>query len=385
MGFVENLSFKKTYTLKAQTPIIHFQHNQSGATLRATEVKPKLDRFICKNYRDKIKSEWFVTADKNALKYKLHFDAKGEQSQVDLGFKTDYDIYYANMGDNTLKKKGVIGDVAMTVVCTIPSLMSIIEECIAEFFAVTNFGTMQNKGFGSYIVEEEKAKYTPKFIADSLKKTCGSDACYMYRPRKAVFKSIKVMYGMMKAGVNYTRFRGPNAYQRSLLFLYMHTDEYRMGNEKAWMKQNKIAPIVSTSGKKWHENPENQEAFYVRALLGVGEHIEFQANPGRVKVTIENADKGSDSKKIIERFSSPVYFKVIGSMVYISAKRIDDNIYGKTFRFSSDMGTGTLRVPEKDQLPSDFIDRFLKYCIDNINETGADKFDDTRGIRVSEV
>ena len=34
------------FTLKQHTPIIHFQHGQVGATLRATEVKPKLDRFI---------------------------------------------------------------------------------------------------------------------------------------------------------------------------------------------------------------------------------------------------------------------------------------------------------------------------------------------------
>ena len=32
--------------LKQHTPLIHFQHDQEGATLRASEVKPKLDRFI---------------------------------------------------------------------------------------------------------------------------------------------------------------------------------------------------------------------------------------------------------------------------------------------------------------------------------------------------
>lgn len=41
-------SFQKVYTLIAQTPMIHFQHDQKGATLRATEVKPKLDRYLLK-------------------------------------------------------------------------------------------------------------------------------------------------------------------------------------------------------------------------------------------------------------------------------------------------------------------------------------------------
>ena len=45
--------YKLEFTLKEHTPIIHFQHDQDGATLRATEVKPKLDRFIIKHkYND---------------------------------------------------------------------------------------------------------------------------------------------------------------------------------------------------------------------------------------------------------------------------------------------------------------------------------------------
>lgn len=32
--------------LKQHTPLIHFQHDQEGATLRASEVKPKLDKFF---------------------------------------------------------------------------------------------------------------------------------------------------------------------------------------------------------------------------------------------------------------------------------------------------------------------------------------------------
>ncbi len=38
--------FEITITLKQHTPLIHFQHEQAGAILRATELKPKLDKFI---------------------------------------------------------------------------------------------------------------------------------------------------------------------------------------------------------------------------------------------------------------------------------------------------------------------------------------------------
>jgi len=38
--------YKLCFKLKQHTPIIHFQADQKGATLRASELKPKLDRFL---------------------------------------------------------------------------------------------------------------------------------------------------------------------------------------------------------------------------------------------------------------------------------------------------------------------------------------------------
>ncbi len=38
--------YKLTFKLKQHTPIIHFRYDQTGATLRATELKPKLDKFV---------------------------------------------------------------------------------------------------------------------------------------------------------------------------------------------------------------------------------------------------------------------------------------------------------------------------------------------------
>lgn len=46
MGKLEFNGCKLKVQLEAQSPIIHFQHDQAGATLRASEVKPKLDRFL---------------------------------------------------------------------------------------------------------------------------------------------------------------------------------------------------------------------------------------------------------------------------------------------------------------------------------------------------
>ena len=383
-----NLSFRKIYTLKSQTPILHFQYNQAGVTLRATEVKPKLDRFISLHFNKKIKSDWYVKKD--ALNYKLHFEALGNQQIIDPSKpKKEYDIFYGNMGTNNSNKKQLIkGDVKMTVVCIIPELMQFIDDVVARFFAVTNFGAMQNKGFGSYIVEEKKSWYdTPDNISNALKNATGSRSCYYYESPfpNTVFKTIKAIYSIMKSGVNYTSFGNSKVYKRSLLFTYMHRDEYKMGNEKSWMKQNKIAPIICKSGKKWHRNSEEHKAFYVRALLGIGEQFKFKSHADDVLINVENTDKDENNKKLIERLASPIFFKVIGKNVYIVANRINENIYGKTFKFSSTMGTGTLRVPEKTELSPDFIDAFLEYCINEINRDSDYIFGEKKHIEIKKV
>lgn len=46
MGKLEFNGCKLKVQLEAQSPMIHFQYDQAGATLRASEVKPKLDRFL---------------------------------------------------------------------------------------------------------------------------------------------------------------------------------------------------------------------------------------------------------------------------------------------------------------------------------------------------
>ena len=74
---MSNNKFKVEFTLKQHTPIIHFQSDQVGATLRATELKPKFDRFLI-NYvfkNDKKQyQEYLIDKDKNALNYKVKIE-----------------------------------------------------------------------------------------------------------------------------------------------------------------------------------------------------------------------------------------------------------------------------------------------------------------------
>lgn len=273
------MSFRTTYKLIQQTPLIHFQHDQSGATLRATEVKPKLDRFIIKKLggKDKIPKDWLI-GDTNALNYKMRIVAVGEPKYISLGQNTDYDIFYGNLGASD--KKGVRCDCQLTISCFVEDLRMCIDGLICEFFIVTSFGTMQGKGFGSYIVENSDV--SSDNVAKCLKSQYGSKECYYFKSKMPTnfnsqdlrFKNIKTIYSVMKSGINF------KDYHRSYLFEYCH-ERLKIGNEKAAMKAKHISPWLNGEPVK---NPNNRKIFwdfgrheykYVRAVLGVGEHIEY--------------------------------------------------------------------------------------------------------------
>ena len=72
-------AFKVEFTLKQHTPIIHFQSEQAGATLRATELKPKFDRFLKQyafNNDFETYKSFLIGYDENKTQSKKDFDGK---------------------------------------------------------------------------------------------------------------------------------------------------------------------------------------------------------------------------------------------------------------------------------------------------------------------
>ena len=123
--------------LKQHTPLIHFQHDQEGATLRASEVKPKLDRFIidkmfhdnfeeCKEFLvgynpdpqkqedsiNTLRSKW--DSGYRALNYKIRIEAIDQDKNVKLDVRTNnkgkYETYHKEIsynwkGEEQIKEK----------------------------------------------------------------------------------------------------------------------------------------------------------------------------------------------------------------------------------------------------------------------------------------
>lgn len=387
-------SFQKEFILIPHSPLIHFQYNSSGAALRATEVKPKLDRYLISHRGGEIPLEWRNEKSKDALNYQLRIISLENNPPIELGRGTNYDIFYGNMGDGP-KKKGIKNKQKLVVTCLIKELLDYIEKVIGDFFIVTNFGTMQSKGFGSFTVDGKDS--TPDHICDVLKMEYTNlknlKHCYVFSRgnnyqnsvRDTTFKRIKTFYSLMKSGLNYTRNgQYPERYRRSILFDYAKVMTVKgkpagMGNEKAWMKQRRISPALNRSGRYVSPRTPDSYSRYVRALLGISEAIRYQDDPtGFVNVKIKEV---SDN---IERLNSPILFKIIGENVYFIATEVHPEIYGKTFSFSSRMGKGTISVPAKAELPVNFLEEFLHYAYPLLNGCSS-KFQDINGVAIREV
>lgn len=378
--------FQKTYLLKAQSPMIHFQYNAAGACLRTTEVKPKFDRFLIRKFRQqKIDfSAWRCSKDHEALDYQMTLKA-GTDLRRALTIR-DFPIYYGNMGNNNNAAKDIIfRDCSMKITCFHHELREQIDRYIGDFFIVTNFGTMQDKGFGSFLVDGEDS--SPEFISKCLRDEYNAQKCYTFSAGDAVtaFKRIKSVYALMKSGINH---RG---YSRSLLFDYMHYEikengtEISIGNEKAWLKQTQIAPA-----KGRQTNQHDNRSYYVRALLGIGDHVEFlnNLNNRHDKTTVSIKEEPVRGEVTLERFPSPILFKVIGDAVYYVGQRIHPDIYDKRFLFQSPRGQGYLNTPPLSLVKENFIDDFLDYCyywFTDPNKSPLAIFDDTKNISIKEV
>lgn len=160
-------------TLKQHTPLIHFQHDQYGATLRASEVKPKLDKFILErlgdgNYERGIllakNNQWLIGSGTHpALNYKIRITVEQEVdgmklkiiTRKDSQFTTEiFPLLLANMGGRSKRDDLVnftmyqVTNLQLTTACL--SLYEKLKEEVPYFFAVTNFGQRSNLGYGSY-------------------------------------------------------------------------------------------------------------------------------------------------------------------------------------------------------------------------------------------
>lgn len=445
--------FQIPFTLKQHTPIIHFQHNQEGATLRATEVKPKLDRFLIEKLdllreiiergetkkvpKEEYKS-WFINGGKQhlALDYKIRIlpsvyekyvvanrMLNGEPSQRQVLEHENYKCvetspYFAQekefgeLFENTkfLNKSGkwinsfskvadfdqkvqnlktlglfTYSDIPANIFCQNRQLKSELENSLFEFFLLNNFGTRQNKGFGSFMITSINSK--APLNVPALNGLFSFKSKQVNRNLEQIFKFIKDEYQLLKSGTNkpsYVKSKmfeyfinqvsPPLRWEKRYIKRFINNPTNRIDSKILYKERYKPIDIEDEHSKEYKDDIDRQANDYkfIRVLLGLAEQYEFLIEGHRGKsdnrdkyvVSVSHAPRGN--QETIQRFKSPLFFKVIDGDVYLRADNSYQSLLGENFVFE-------LELKSKDrisktipaiQAPSYFdINDFLSKCI----------------------
>lgn len=357
--------WQKEYKLVQHTPLIHFQHSEPHACLRATEVKPKLDRFLIEQlekddrFGDGRWKKWFVgDGSQQSFDYMMRITPNSEQVErtqsieraiaraehrpPNANLHEIHKNYFGNMasGNNiqdtirkTFKESLFYKDgLTLTIRCFIPELLTFIDEHIRGFFMMHNFGTRQRKGFGSFTVDISTKPNAPKGF-DLVGKYC-PNAYYCKLDGNvnadALLDAVWVISAFLRSGFN----RGEGNYVRGFVFRYFQRGKNPLANDKAFVKQKVLRNVYNeaTRGEHLHPYGNNVRYRYVRGLLGTNENSRFCRAPRgetREDRTVHNIY--IHSAEGVERFPSPLLFKPIGKFVFILPQKMPDEIFGSEF------------------------------------------------------
>jgi len=360
---------KLTIILKQHTLLLHFQHNQAGATLRATEVKPKLDKFLIQRafkgdfelykhllqgYKGQNQREIHP-----AFAYQLSFTAK----EIKMSDRNNLPGYFAEIGNKgeVGKKLSFAEGLKMHIKCRKPDLLEVIKENINSFLMHHNFGTRQSRGFGSFTIDTEDKLYKPlaldyKFIVENY-----SDG--KFEQWKNLFNHIDLFSRSLRAGLN---LKGAGArttfYFKSLAFVFAK-EVLGVQWDKKTIKENFFANDLRQQ-QAAHNEADNVsydgKKQLVKDLFGLSTVESWHS----FKATVE---KKSD---VVQRYQSPILFKPIFNengnyIVHFKADKLPDKMLNQTFNIST-----RGKRPFLIKTPENFdFDDFFRFIKDNFNIT----------------
>lgn len=426
-----------TITLKQHTPIIHFQHAQPGATLRATEVKPKINGFIknhfqsffrkmepelYEKYKHLVCEKYFPLKGEPVIApFQLSISPKGKQQE--LIAKSIFSNKEGNPDREISENRRLVGSffgdtdqfralfykdgISIKIFSLVSGMADFIYAVIPYIVAVSNFGCRQSKGFGCFSATKLNDQDQEIFNQNWHEKVWRSFSSFnaVFRKNNATngfqnqIKAIKNDYQLLKSGKNGP---GQNDYAKSQLFLYMVDPERNIRWEKRKIKQFIGENEQSFEGKELYagydprssptgEVDENYslddptppyDYRFVRALLGLAEQHEYliwgyndkEGNPkadNKLKYAISFKHLPDKGNSTIERFGSPILFKVYGQSVYAIASTIDKDIFDQAFKLTLSLKgetTNKTKIDMEDELRTpkstefdlvDFLDNYL--------------------------
>lgn len=326
-------------TLKQHTPMIHFQHYQENATLRASEVKPKLDRYILEKLGESYNENkyekgceiakengWII--GENALNYKLRITPLSKVDIFDINplnekrKRTPFPAYFANMNadfrdEMKFKRFSFCEKIELKFLfASTENIKPLFDEWMSKdnlisFFFKTNFGMRSSKGFGSFTVEsiyKDGKKITDDPILwdhESFSKKEEGKYFIKYCPKEdilhnnsiytEIFHIIDFYWKCLKAGINYTKRvvingklerKRKGSYIKSYLYQYLNNKEKRYTWEKKKIKLdlNLCGKMLPPDKKNQSEQYDdiNNNTFFARAFLGCPNNFTYNVHTGNI-------------------------------------------------------------------------------------------------------
>lgn len=336
--------FKVEFTLKQHTPIIHFQSEQKGATLRATELKPKFDRFLKEFiFNGEIPKEFLICGQENALDYKVKIFPEMsksetiEQTNPKNGKSIPDPLFFGNMGDG--KKKKFVNNESINIIFSTfnTELLACIQKNFEAFIAMTNFGTRQSKGYGSFYIKDKK--FNPSLIPFKV---------YSFNTKNWK-KDIKLFYSFLRAGINTANFGG--IYAKAAIFYYAKSKGWTW--DKKAIKEKYLQNELQQQQSKYKNSDAvhftSNKKYLVRDLFGLSSEQSWMSY--KATVSKENNE--------IDRFKSPITFKVIDKRVYFWADSSVELLLNKTFKIKfNNRGDLILNTPQEFSFDDFFAQTF---------------------------
>ncbi len=376
--------YKIEFTLKQHTPLIHFQHDQDGATLRATEVKPKLDRFIDYYFEydfDKLKqylisynalhdSEFKKSYNAGRISFDYKIEVKTDSSQIKIsGIPDKFPCFFGNMGDSdeNMIKKFSFSEHPIKIIfkSNHKILIDVIISEFPNFLARNNFGNRQSKGFGSFYIDETDPYYQKPHLLSFFSINWNPD------DHRYLFKDIELIHKVLRSGINDIGFGGIcKFYMKPLIWQFFYNKKINW--DKRAIKKH-FYPYELTNQSNSHCDSQNdlvdsldwpicyngENYKLVKDLLGLSSTEKW-----RIPYNV-NISKSSGS---IDRFKSPIFYKPIKIgkklRIYIDAEFIPEDFYEASFSISNGSKSFSLITPKAEEFE---ISDFLTWCFTEVD------------------
>ncbi len=362
--------FALSVRLQQHSPLIHFQHDQAGATLRATELKPKLDKYLIKVvFKEDFQAYKKYLVEHDEKKYQALNGQEKKTYEAEIHKALDYKIKI--IADPVKVNKKTISIITMDKTGVRYPLQTLelfsfhtalpekVKEIIDDFFILHNFGLRQSKGFGCFT--------TGDTTQTRFEKAAGEKYPVFYRKKAAgpdIYSEIDTDYKILKSGINHKK------YIKSKLFRYM-CEKKQIDWEKRKIKETLKAGYKDVFDSLMYRTeagynriakcePEKKEPDYryIRALLGLAEHNEYRTRKGKIQINIK------DNKKEIERFQSPLRFKVFNQTIYLLPNEIPAAMFNREFDFLLDNKKVLFTIPTPRENQFSMVE-FLDFSLFN--------------------